>query len=88
MAAFLDSDDNFMVYRRFGYVQSRVLLARQEKLRRLEARLEELDEEQVAESGNPKLLCKAKLGGEMEAVREALMQEIETEYLQYSMSSA
>lgn len=84
MAAFLDSDENFMVYRRFGYMQSRILLARQEKLRRLEARLQELDEKQVAESNQPKLLCKARIGGDMEVVRESLMLEIENEYLQYS----
>lgn len=88
MAAFIDSDDNFMVYRRFGYVQSRILLARQEKLRRLEARLEALDEEQVAESKEPDLLCKARVGGKMEVDRESLMLEIEREFMQYSMFNA
>src|SRR5215469_11608832 len=29
LAAFLDSDENFMVYRRFGYLQSRLLLEKQ-----------------------------------------------------------
>ena len=87
MATFLDSDDNFMVYRRFGYMQSRILLARQERLRRLEIDLDELDEEQVAQTNNPKLLCKAKIGGGMEIEREKLMLEIEKEYFEYGRIS-
>ena len=83
MATFLDSDDNFMVYRRFGYMQSRILLARQERLRRLEIQLDELDAEQVSRADNPDLLCKAKSGGEMEIEREKLMLEIEKEYFEY-----
>ena len=43
LAAFLDSDDNFMVYRRFGYLQARLLLEKQEQLRRLEEDLDILD---------------------------------------------
>ena len=33
LATFLDSDDCFMVYRRFGFLQSRRLLEKQEELR-------------------------------------------------------
>ena len=83
MATFLDSDDNFMVYRRFGYMQSRILLARQERLRRLEIQLDELDKDQVSRTNNSDLLCKAKIGGEMEVEREKLMLEIEKEYFEY-----
>lgn len=43
LAAFLDSDDNFMIYRRFGYLQARLLLEKQEELRRLEEDLDILD---------------------------------------------
>ena len=39
----LDSDDSFLVCRRFGWLHSRVLLHRQEELIRLEHCLEELD---------------------------------------------
>ena len=45
VAAFLDSDENFMLYRRFGYLHSRLLLRKQDKLRKLEAELDEFDEE-------------------------------------------
>lgn len=43
LAAFLDSDENFMLYRRFGFVQARVLLEKQDELRLLEERLDDLD---------------------------------------------
>jgi hypothetical protein len=43
LAAFLDSDEGFTIYRRFGYLQSRLLLDKQEQLRLLEEKLEHLD---------------------------------------------
>ena len=43
LAAFLDSDENFMVYRRFGFIQSRLLLEKQDELRELEEKLDRLD---------------------------------------------
>jgi hypothetical protein len=36
LAAFFDSDESFMVYRRFGYIQSRLLLEKQDEMRALE----------------------------------------------------
>ncbi|KAL8731172.1 MAG: hypothetical protein Q9166_003579 [cf. Caloplaca sp. 2 TL-2023] len=44
LAPFLDSDDGFMLYRRFGFLHQRVLLYRQDELRRMEQDLEELDQ--------------------------------------------
>jgi hypothetical protein len=44
LAAFLDSDENFMLYRRFGYLQSRLLLEKQDELRVLEEKLDKMDE--------------------------------------------
>ncbi|KAL8942350.1 MAG: hypothetical protein Q9216_001732 [Gyalolechia sp. 2 TL-2023] len=43
VAVFMDSDDNFMIYRRFGFLYSRVLLSKQDELRRLEEDLDALD---------------------------------------------
>jgi len=43
LATFLDSDEHFMVYRRFGYLHSRVILRKQDQLRKLEAELEGYD---------------------------------------------
>lgn len=43
LAAYLDSDDQFSVYWRFGYLHSRLLLHKQDELRGLEDRLQILD---------------------------------------------
>lgn len=43
LAAYLDSDENFMLYRRFGYLQARLLLNKQDQLRALEEDLDKLD---------------------------------------------
>ena len=39
----MDSDDNFMIYRRFGYLYSRLLLDKQDELREIEENLDETD---------------------------------------------
>lgn len=51
LSTFLDSDENFMLYRRFGYLHSRMLLRKQDELRKLEAELDEYDEEDA--NGTP-----------------------------------
>ncbi|KAE8443151.1 hypothetical protein EG329_002320 [Mollisiaceae sp. DMI_Dod_QoI] len=43
LAAFLDSDENFMLYRRFGFLQARILLYKQDELRELEEELDGMD---------------------------------------------
>lgn len=45
LAAFKNSDEDFTIYRRFGYLQSRILLDKQDQLRVLEARLDKFDEQ-------------------------------------------
>ena len=40
---FLDSDENFMIYRRFGYLYARLLLYKQDELRAFEKRLDRID---------------------------------------------
>jgi hypothetical protein len=56
LATFLDSDDNFMIYRRFGYLHARVLLRLQDKLRTLELRLDEYDDEDASDETEKELL--------------------------------
>jgi hypothetical protein len=46
LASFLDTDDNFMLYRRFGYLHSSLLLQKQDELRELEEALDNLDQEE------------------------------------------
>lgn len=43
LAAVIDSDEQFMLYRRFGFLQTRLLLNKQEEMRVLERRLYHID---------------------------------------------
>jgi len=43
LASFLDSDENFMIYRRFGFIHARLLLQKQDELRIMEAELDRMD---------------------------------------------
>ena len=43
VAGFMDSEDTFGIYRRFGFLYSRVLLSKQDELRRLEDNLDAMD---------------------------------------------
>jgi hypothetical protein len=44
LASFLDSDENIMIYRRFGFVHARLLLQKQDELRIMEAELDRMDQ--------------------------------------------
>jgi hypothetical protein len=89
LAAFLDSDDNFMMYRRFGYLQARLLLEKQEQLRRFEEDLDILDREDKGREGkdangrdNP--LRTLKDGRKEKASeRRVLMRKIEKKFRDY-----
>ena len=50
LAAFLNSDPNFPVYRRFGTLHHRVILHRQQELAKLERRLNELDKKDAIDN--------------------------------------
>ena len=84
LAAFLDSDENFMVYRRFGYLQSRLLLEKQDELRKLEKKLDLMDDHN--KTVNPTLLQMRDLTEEEGAApRKALFTQIEERFREYSM---
>jgi hypothetical protein len=87
VAAFLDSDDNFMICRRFGYLHWRVLLEKQRELQYLENVLNEMDQED--HNANDGCLRSAKhvilaLNGEPKNGRQGLMQDIRQALLEYS----
>jgi hypothetical protein len=82
LATFLDSDENFMLYRRFGYLQARLLLDKQDDLRRLEAKLDRLDK-QVAQGDCPEDLSTRDLEPEDAQKRKILMDEIELRFCEY-----
>src|SRR5271154_907006 len=81
----MDSDDGFMIYRRFGYLQSRLLLEKQERLRRLEERLDHLDFKQTSEEGYQDMLRFSGLEPDLAAPRDELMKDIENAFLEYGM---
>lgn len=56
MATFSDSDENFMIYRRFGYLHARTLLRLQDKLRVLELTLDTYDDEDASDETQRRLL--------------------------------
>jgi len=82
LAAFADSDESFMLYRRFGYLQSRVLLDKQDELRLLEAQLDALDRSEMY--NEPDNLFTRECQGEQ---RKKLLSSIEILFCEYGTSS-
>jgi hypothetical protein len=81
----MDSDDGFMIYRRFGYLQSRLLLEKQEQLRQLEDKLDKLDILQTQGEDDKHVLCTLDLDHDLKSPGEKLMKEIESTFLEYGM---
>ena len=81
LAAFLDSDENFMIFRRFGYAQSRLLLQKQAEVHQIEKALEELDEEDQEQQ--PRRLMRA-FDPNASGPRCDLMKILECKFLEYS----
>ncbi|KAJ9603890.1 hypothetical protein H2200_011412 [Cladophialophora chaetospira] len=89
LAVYLDSDENFMLYRRFGYLQSRLLLEKQDDLRRLEHELGRMDANEnrkamVNPEGANTLTMRRAHGKDHMKPRADLMQKIEEKWLEYS----
>ena len=68
-SCFLDSDDAFMVYRRFGCVYSRLLLSKQDEMSRMEATLLAMDRTDEAD-GKGEYLMSRPLDVEREHIPE------------------
>lgn len=83
LAAFLDSDENFMVFRRFGFIQARLLLDKQNELQNLEEQLEEED------SRTPqRFLHNGEVGSQEPSERKKLLRNIETKFNEYGKTIA
>lgn len=85
LAAFLDSDECFSVYRRFGFLQSRLLLEKQSKLRELEGALDKLDRRE-AKADFKRPMTTDLPQTEVEP-RRKLLAAIEAEFRSYGMST-
>ncbi|OCL06508.1 hypothetical protein AOQ84DRAFT_410867, partial [Glonium stellatum] len=82
LAAFLDSDENFTVYRRFGYLQARLLLDKQDDMRKLEEKLDEMDRED--EGIQSKRLITRDLKQQEAESRRELFKAIEEKFCEYA----
>jgi hypothetical protein len=82
-AAFLDSDENFMLYRRFGYLQSRIILHKQDELRALEERLDRLDQKDDEDEKTKRYLKSRDLDDKRNGPRRELLETIETKFKEY-----
>ncbi|KAF2657862.1 hypothetical protein K491DRAFT_313155 [Lophiostoma macrostomum CBS 122681] len=82
VAAFLDSDEGLSVYRRFGYLQSRLLLNKQEDLRRLEKDLSRMD--RMITHTDINAMCSRDLRGPHREDHEKLLREIEQKFCSYA----
>jgi hypothetical protein len=81
LATFKNSSDSFAVYRRFGYLQSRLLLEKQDILRVLEKRLDQYDRDNIATSYT------RTLSADQLMPRQALLEEIEHAFNSYGKTS-
>jgi hypothetical protein len=81
LAAFLNSDDSFMLYRRFGFLQARLLLDSQDELRILEMELDKMDKRDHAR--DPVALQTRDLCEEDAKPRRELLQRIRTSFCEY-----
>ena len=74
----LSADQNFLVFRRFSYLQVRAILQRQDELRELEDQLDELDRACPQVNLQSREWDDRKVGQ-----RRALLREIETTFSAY-----
>jgi hypothetical protein len=78
-----------MIYRRFGYVQARLLLETQEELRKLESKLDDFDAEMDANK-NEKILRSGfnRMTDENVQRRKAIMDDLRAKFCDYGESMA
>lgn len=72
-----------MLYRRYGHLQSRLLLEKQENLRRLELDLEKMDIKQTSADADKDDLNTWDMEEEKASERDQLMKEIEAAFREY-----
>ncbi|KAE8454173.1 hypothetical protein EG329_005098 [Mollisiaceae sp. DMI_Dod_QoI] len=81
LAAFLESDEHFMLYRRFGFLQGRLILYKQDELRQLETELNRLDD---FDNRNDKSLHRSREKDDARSgKRKELMGKIEAKFREY-----
>jgi hypothetical protein len=76
-----------MVYRRFGFIQSRLLLEKQDRLRELEKQLEVYDQSCVIDNAKASYLITRDRRPEDRQSYESLMQSLEKAFSEYGVFS-
>lgn len=84
LAALLDSDENFLLYRRFGYLQARLLLHKQDQLRELEVELNDWDK--IDDARAPMWLRSREMDDVKNKDRKKVLERIEKMFLEYCKS--
>lgn len=81
----MDSDENFMIYRRFGFLHARLLLQKQDELRLMEADLDKMDRGDISQNSKALQCRMIDLENQSQAVntRQALLARMETTILRY-----
>jgi len=83
LAAFLSSEENFMLYRKFSFLQSRLLLFKQDELRALERDLDNMDASDKHHA--PDLLHSRERDDARSGRRKQLIEEISQKFQEYGM---
>lgn len=91
LAAFMSSDENFLVCRKYSFLRSRVLLYRQDELSKLEDTLVALDEEDWETDDASRLALMSRKKDEArnedpQYSRKTLIQKIDDKLKQYGES--
>ncbi|KAF7944035.1 hypothetical protein EAE96_010445 [Botrytis aclada] len=81
LAAVIHSDENFMLYRKFGFLQARLLLYKQDELRELECRLNHKD--RYYGKHEPRLLQSLENYRATHEENRILMADLEKKYSEY-----
>ncbi|KAF2460690.1 hypothetical protein BDY21DRAFT_336129 [Lineolata rhizophorae] len=82
LASLMNSDENFLITRRYGWLHNRVMLYRQDELRMLENQLMKLDQED--EESDPRALKSRKRDDQREGgLRRALIKDIDDKLKEY-----
>jgi hypothetical protein len=80
LATFISSDEDFAIYRRFGYLQARLLLDKQDQLRLLEEQLDAHDKTDIMRH------TRKGLTAAQYEPRKRLLREIERVFTSYGAS--
>ena len=87
VAAFQDCDQSLLIFRKFGWLQNRLLLALQDELAELETKLRRLDSWEFADGDYRRLTSQRRDFQQSESVRRDLFAKIKAKAFEYGKTS-